>query len=263
MATPLSASKFLSVLQAEGLATVQVGNWRTHNRNTKGPWGPMNGVLLHHTGSWITEAGMVQLCYNGRSDLPGPLCHGVITKDGAVHLVGYGRANHAGLGSASVLNAVVNERSVLPAVGDLSVDGNRHFYGFEAVNRGDGIDPYPAVQVEAMVRVSAALLRAHGWGTGGKTSVLGHLEWQVGKPDPRGAAFPGMNAVRDRVAERLLHPASWSPNGASTTATYTVKTGDTLYAIALAHKAKVPDLAALNHLADPGAIKPGQVIRLK
>lgn len=43
MATPLSASKLVEILRAEGLTVVEVRNWRTHNRNTKGPWGPVNG----------------------------------------------------------------------------------------------------------------------------------------------------------------------------------------------------------------------------
>src|SRR5690606_39509846 len=33
MATPLSAARFLAALKAEGLTVVEVGNWRTHNRN--------------------------------------------------------------------------------------------------------------------------------------------------------------------------------------------------------------------------------------
>ncbi|MGW2512542.1 hypothetical protein ACWC0A_24770 [Streptomyces scopuliridis] len=43
------------------------------------------------------------ICRDGHSTLPGPLCHGVIGKDGVVHLVGYGRANHAGGGDPLVL----------------------------------------------------------------------------------------------------------------------------------------------------------------
>src|SRR5690606_35904709 len=113
MAPPMSASAFLSALKAEGLTVVEVGNWRTHNRNHKGPWGPVHGVMIHHT---VTKgsARTVEICRKGYSGLPGPLCHGVITKDGRVHLVGYGRANHAGLGDDDVLRAVIAERD-LPA----------------------------------------------------------------------------------------------------------------------------------------------------
>ena len=108
MATPLTASKLVEVLRAEGVTVHEVRSWRTHNRNHKGPFGPVNGVMIHHTVTSGTQAS-VDICYDGYSGLPGPLCHGVIDKQGHVHLVGNGRANHAGLGDSDVLRAVVNE----------------------------------------------------------------------------------------------------------------------------------------------------------
>jgi hypothetical protein len=203
MATPLTAAKFIAALKAEGVKVVEVGSWRTHNRNSKGPWGPVNGIMQHHTGPYSTEKGMVELCRKGYSGLPGPLCHGVIDRAGTVYLVGYGRANHAGSGDDDVLDAVVAETK-LPVDNEANTDGNRHFYGFEAINTGGG-QAWPAAQVEAMVRVSAALCRAHEWQA---ESVIAHKEWQPGKPDPAGV---DMDKLRSRVAERLKHPASWSP----------------------------------------------------
>ena len=199
MATPLTASVFVAALRAEGVRVVEVGDWRTHNRNHKGPWGPVNGVMIHHTVTTGT-ATSVRICRDGYASLPGPLCHGVIAKDGTVHLVGYGRANHAGLGDPDVLRAVVAE-TALPPDDEAAVDGNARFYGFECENLGDGKDPWPEAQLEAIERVSAAICRAHGWGAG---SVIGHLEWQPGKVDPRGFT---MTAMRDRVAARLGTPA--------------------------------------------------------
>ncbi|CAL9504311.1 N-acetylmuramoyl-L-alanine amidase [Streptomyces sp. enrichment culture] len=195
MAPPLSANAFIAALRAEGLDVVQVGDWRDHNRNHAGPWGPVHGVLIHHT---VTKgsARTVEICRKGYAGLPGPLCHGVITKDGRVHLVGYGRANHAGLGDDDVLRAVINEQQ-LPADNELNTDGNRHFYGFECENLGDGEDPWPAVQLEAIERAAAAVCRAHGWS---ERSVIGHKEWQPGKVDPRGFT---MGSMRDRIGERL------------------------------------------------------------
>ncbi|MDQ8702657.1 peptidoglycan-binding protein [Streptomyces sp. LHD-70] len=195
MAKPLSAGKLVEILRAEGLTVHEVRNWRRHHRNAKGPWGPVNGVMIHHTASSGTE-GSVNLCYEGRAGLPGPLCHGVIDKKGHVHLVGNGRANHAGLGDRDVLNAVVDERR-LPADDEADTDGNRHFYGFECVNLGNGKDEWPAAQKEAIERVSAAICRAHGWN---ERSVIGHKEWQPGKIDPRGFT---MDSMRGRIAERL------------------------------------------------------------
>ncbi|MFF7179285.1 N-acetylmuramoyl-L-alanine amidase [Streptomyces sp. NPDC008121] len=195
MAPPLSASRFLDALRDEGLSVVEVGDWRTHNRNHKGPWGPVHGVMIHHTVTRGT-ANSVRLCRDGHASLPGPLCHGVIAKDGTVHLVGYGRANHAGAGDDEVLRAVIAERG-LPPDNEATVDGNRHFYGFECVNLGNGTDPWPKVQLEAIEKAAAAVCRAHGWS---QRSVIGHLEWQPGKVDPRGFT---MASMRQRIGERL------------------------------------------------------------
>ena len=195
MAEPMSATTLLAALKAEGLDVVEVGHWRTHNRDHKGPWGPVHGAMFHHT---VTKgsARTVAICRDGYSGLPGPLCHGVITKDGRVHLVGNGRANHAGLGDDDVLRAVIAETS-LPPDNEASTDGNRHFYGFECENEGDGQDPWPEEQLEAIEKVAAAVCRHHGWTA---ASVIRHLDWQPGKVDPRGIDW---KAMRARIARRL------------------------------------------------------------
>ena len=195
MATPPPARTFLQRLIDEGVSVVEVGSWETHNRNHVGAWGPVHGVMIHHTVTKGTAA-TVKICRDGHSSLPGPLCHGVIAKDGRVHLVGYGRANHAGLGDDDVLRAVADE-TVLPADNEANTDGNRHFYGFECENLGDGQDPWPAQQLLAIEKVAAAICRHHGWT---ERSVIGHLEWQPGKVDPRGFT---MASMRERIARRL------------------------------------------------------------
>ena len=195
MATPPSATTFAQLLRNEGVTVVEVGDWKNHNRNSRGPWGPVHGVMIHHTVTKGTT-NTVKICRDGYTALPGPLCHGVIAKDGTVHLVGYGRANHAGLGDPDVLAAVIAERKA-PVDNEATVDGNRHFYGFECENLGDGQDPWPAKQIDAIIRVAAALVRHHGWNA---LSVIGHLEWQPGKVDPKGF---GMDWLRGKVAERL------------------------------------------------------------
>ncbi|MEU9555061.1 peptidoglycan-binding protein [Streptomyces fumanus] len=204
MATPLPADALVSALTAEGVTVVEHGDWRTHNRNSVGAWGPVNGVMVHHTVTSGTDAS-VALCYDGTTELPGPLCHGVIAKDGTVHLVGNGRANHAGSGDADVLAAVVAE-TALPAPNSDDVDGNTRFYGFECVNLGDGSDPWPEAQLKAIARVCAAICRAHGWSA---ASVIGHLEWTFRKIDPKGFS---MASMRDRVAALLAA----APGGSAT-----------------------------------------------
>lgn len=195
MSMPMSSSRIVKALTEEGVRVEQFGRWRTHSRNTKGPWGPVHGVMIHHTVTSGTDQS-VKLCYRGHGTLPGPLCHGVIAKDGTVHMVGHGRSNHAGLGDNRVLQAVISELRPTPASRN-DTDGNRHFYGFECVNLGDGKDPWPEAQLEAIVDVSAAICRAHGWS---QLSVIGHKEWQLGKVDPRGFS---MDKIRNRIAKQL------------------------------------------------------------
>jgi hypothetical protein len=246
MATPPTASVFAQLLRNEGVTVVEVGDWEHHNRNRMGPWGPMHGVMIHHTVTKGTSA-TVALCRDGHDDLPGPLCHGVIAKDGRVHLVGYGRANHAGLGDDDVLQAVIAERE-LPPDNEANTDGNRHFYGFECENLGDGKDPWPEAQLLAIEKVAAAICRHHKWS---ERSVIGHLEWQPGKVDPRGV---GMDWLRAKVRDRLVP-----------TVTYTVRAGDTLWSIAatkLSDGDRWREIAKLNHLPDADTIAPGQVLKL-
>ena len=202
MATPLTYAAFIAALKSEGLRVVEVKtdgkSPAFHNRNHMGDWGPMHGVMIHHTVTKGT-ANTVEICREGYSALPGPLCHGVIAKDGTVYVVGYGRANHAGLGDDDVLRAVVNE-TALPVDNEANTDGNRHFYGFECENLGDGKDPWPAVQLKAIEQAAAAVCRAHDWKA---ASVIGHLEWQPGKVDPRGFT---MTSMRSCIGDRLKAP---------------------------------------------------------
>ncbi|MFZ3559761.1 N-acetylmuramoyl-L-alanine amidase [Streptomyces sp. BH055] len=195
MAPPMSASSFIKALKDEGLTVVEVGDWQHHNRNHIGDWGPLNGVMIHHTAT-SGSASTVRICREGHANLPGPLCHGVITKDGRVHLVGYGRANHAGLGDDDVLRAVIAEKR-LPHDNEANTDGNSRFYGFECENLGNGDDPWPAAQLEAIEKAAAAICRHHGWT---ERSVIGHLEWQPGKVDPKGFT---MSSMRKRIGDRL------------------------------------------------------------
>ncbi|MFI1527744.1 peptidoglycan-binding protein [Streptomyces griseus] len=215
MATPLTADRLLAALHAEGVTVAEHPGWRTHDRNHKGAWGPVNGVMIHHTVS-SGSAASVALCRDGHASLPGPLCQGVIDKAGTVHLISAGRANHAGGGDPDVLRRVVAEdygdRPPAPRAHDGSagaVDGNARFYGFECVNLGDGRDPWPAVQLDAIERASAAICRAHGWSA---RSVIGHAEWSAAKVDPRGFTMPSM---RTRVGSRLAAPARDTPTGPS------------------------------------------------
>jgi hypothetical protein len=171
MATPLSADRMLAVLRAEGLSVHEHAGWRTHERDdeTGKPFGPVIGVLIHHTAGH----GDREICFNGRSDLPGPLCHGWLGKTDGLWLLSAGRANHAGLVDLDVLNALRAESSPLPKDDQANADGNDCLYGLEIENLGNGVDQYPVSQYTQAVLWAAAICRAHGWS---EKSVAGHKE---------------------------------------------------------------------------------------
>ncbi|MFC8515470.1 N-acetylmuramoyl-L-alanine amidase [Streptomyces sp. NPDC057257] len=179
MATPLTADQLLTAFKAEGLTVHEHAGWRTHNRDTATgkTFGPVHGVLIHHTAGH----GDKELCYNGRSDLPGPLCHSWLGKTDGLWMIGHGRANHAGAVDGDVVRALMAETSPLPRDDEADTDGNDCLYGLEIENLGNGKDPYPAAQYRQAVLWAAALCRAHGWT---ERSVAGHKEVQPGKVDP-------------------------------------------------------------------------------
>ena len=200
MATPMTAAQVVAQLKKWGLKYVEIPGWSTHNRNTKGAWGPVNGFIWHHTGADVSDAKdyAAGTLYKGLADLPGPLCHFSIGKDGTVYLVGWGRANHAGGGDPAVLQHVINEDysgQLRPTKGNANgVDGNAHFYGVEIQYSGSH-EMSPA-QYAAARRLSAAILDFHGWT---ERSVIAHGEWSNDKWDPGYApskimAMPGVRA---------------------------------------------------------------------
>lgn len=202
MATPLTAANTLAKLKAEGLTVHEHAGWKTHNRDaaTGKPFGPVIGVLIHHTAGH----GDKELCYKGRADLPGPLCHAWLGKTEGLWMIGHGRANHAGLVDLDVLNALRAEKSPLPVDNQANADGNDVLYGLEIENLGNGRDPYPDVQYRQAVLWAAALCRAHGWT---ERSVAGHKEVQPGKVDP---SFD-MDVFRADVKRQLAKTATPAP----------------------------------------------------
>lgn len=201
MATPESATRFFGDLH-DVCSVREWPNWREHNRGTHGDgWGPVHGVMIHHTVTKSTKAA-IQYAYDGDPlRLPGPLYNVVVDKQGTAHLIGWGRANHAGGGDGDVLAHVIREQLPLPkprlGEGDPGArDGNACFYGIGLLNLGDGRDGFPDVQLDTAATAAALLCAYHGWS---ERSVIGHKEWSNQKIDPRFS----MASFRRRVAGRL------------------------------------------------------------
>lgn len=182
------------LLRAHGVTVREVDGWQSRRR--PGEFTPI-GITWHHT------AGLnaLKIVTNGRTDLAGPLADIYLDKRGVAWVVSDGRCNHAGKVAGIVVARCRNDKAPVGTAASLGLvddtDGNRWFYGVEMENLGDGVDPWPEVQLDAAAGIGAALCHAHGW-TANRN--VGHLELTRRKIDPRG--FP-MSSLRALVADRL------------------------------------------------------------
>lgn len=203
MSTPMTSTQRLAVFRTWGvpIATPN-GAWTSHNRAGHGAFADVNGVMIHHTGDDAADGVDFALLWNGRPDLPGPLCHWGMGDDGTAWMVGNGRANHAGIGSRAVLNAVIAENYVRypPAPGPDNTDGNAHFYGQETMYSGGHAPDLRAYN--STVRLCAGICVHHGWKA---QSVIGHKEWTSRKPDP---GHVDMMELRKDIAAAIVMGAA-------------------------------------------------------
>lgn len=162
--------------------------WTEHGRcpnHAYAPLGDKRGILNHDTvtGTWPVDRAL-DLLWDGRPGIPGPLCHAALGYDGTVYLLGWGNVHHAGRGSSGVLakltaGDVPMHRLLSPWRND--TDGTPYLYGLECMNAGlGGGQDYTDAQLTAMARYNAAVCQAHGWGP---ASVLNHKEWTNRKVD--------------------------------------------------------------------------------
>lgn len=208
----ITTEAFKQALREEGVRfeehTYDGVPWYKHKRPAStGTWDP-HYVAWHHTGKFSSIQQMVDLLWHGRSDLPGPLSQGGLDPVGLLHLIGWGRANHMGLIDAQFLKLSLADALPLNALykpGADVVDGNANGYGIEVFHPGDN-SAYPVRQIDALVRTTAAIDRAHRWTAG---SDGHHKEGTRRKVDM--SATAGDYRLRQKVAERLQHPPSWLP----------------------------------------------------
>lgn len=175
-------------LRAAGLTVVEQPGWQTRGR---AEMGTVRGVLCHHTGGALRgNAPSLALVQNGRADLPGPLSHLVLGRDGTFYVVAAGRCNHAGAGSWQGVTA-----------------GNSSFIGIEAENAGTGNDPWPAAQIDAYARGVAAILR---YIKAPAIMCAGHKEYALPKGRKIDPAFD-MDEFREMVARHLGESSDTAP----------------------------------------------------
>lgn len=92
MASPLDKmTRAADLMVQRGLVVKESSGWE--NRGRPYSFNPTKGVICHHTAA---SEDIDSVLINGRSDLPGPLCHYALHKNGDVVLIAAGYANHAG-----------------------------------------------------------------------------------------------------------------------------------------------------------------------
>lgn len=270
MAVPMTSKQLITQLNRWGIKYEPIhSGWESHNRNHKGEWGPVHGIVQHHTGS-DSQKSMRDILWSGYDSLPGPITHVGNDMYGKLWLAGWGRANHAGLGDPDVLNHVIREdyEGVLKP-NEAAADGNRHFYGIE--NMYSGNQAMSQAQYRTAVLFSAAISEFHEWGP---ESSIGHGEWQPGKWDPgaRKGVMMDMATMRNHIEQAIeagpnKKPPAPKPNPTPTPTPapsgnkYTVKKEDTIWSIAekyLGDGKRWPEIVTMN----PKLInvQPGEVI---
>jgi hypothetical protein len=187
-------------LRAEGCRVAEVGGWKQRQRPAGGELRPV-GIINHHTAGRDD----LNLVLKGRppSDpkpLPGPLANLYLAKDGTVHVVAAGTANHAGSGAQEVLDRAKRDQPPRGDAGALGLKdnegiGSSSWVGIEVENLGNGKDPYPDVQIQALVLANAAICRHQGWTA---ARCVHHREWTKRKID-----MSHRGPLRDQIAARL------------------------------------------------------------
>lgn len=169
-----NATWLADTLRNGGCEITELAGWQTRGR--PGAFGPVKGVLCHHTaGPKTGNAPSLNIIVNGRPDLPGPLSHLHLARDGTFTVIAAGRCNHAGPGSWQGVTS-----------------GNTNFIGIEAENAGDGTDPWPDIQMEAYAKGCAAILKHIG---AASIMCVGHKEYAL---PPGRKIDPSFNMVAFR-----------------------------------------------------------------
>lgn len=211
MSTPWTPAQRLAAYKAEGITKiVPMPGWAEHNRDdeTGREFGPVHGALIHHTAG--VGQGMASFCYSGSRELPGPLCHDFLAKDGTLYLIGHGRTNHAGTTTRAVKNAIIAEQPPerQRTIGSETEDANDFLFGLEIENKGDGSDPYPPEQMAVALKWATAHARFYGWSA---NSVWGHKEITTRKVDPSFNMATFRQAVAGLLAVTPKPPATSTP----------------------------------------------------
>lgn len=180
-----------------GLTVKFESGWKRRGASGGAQMKSVAGVLWHHdvaprSGTYPLR----NMLRDGRKGLTGPLCHIGFDRDGVVHVVGAGKANHAGTGS-------------VPGV--VRNGGNTRLIGIEMTSAGTRPWDWTDAQLRQMPKLGAALSDIFGLS---RSKHWAHYEYSNGgKIDPAG--LPGaMPGLRSRIAAVRFGGVSVSTGGA-------------------------------------------------
>ncbi len=164
-----------------GLKVETIPGWQTRGGSGLNP----AGALSHWTAGprGTTGRPSLNVCINGRTGLPGPLCNVYLDRNGVAVVVAAGVSNHGGVGTWR------------------GFSGNSRFFGTEAECGGDG--DWTTAQRVAYPRVNAAYCWLGGFAP---EMCAGHHEYAT----PAGRKIDirdwPMSAMRSQVAALLANP---------------------------------------------------------
>ena len=166
----------------------------------------------------------------------------------------------------SNLRNVMGDRSQRPG------EASPRFHGFGVWQRDSGafgVDESYLDDVRRQADDAAALLADHHSRFGRWDAAVaayncgpGHVRRALDAGEPVDLHTAGRDYAADVLARHAFLVERVGRATAPSGLTYTVRAGDTLSAIAARHHTTVAALAALNQLANPNALRPGQVLRL-
>lgn len=115
----------------------------------------------------------LNICINGRPDVPGPLVHGLVALDGTIHIICSGRANHAGMGHKALIVRMTGglaPQGTAAALRFADTGGSSGYLcGWEVEN--DGKAPFSRAQVNSITNIAKATRHRLGF------NVAQSIDW--------------------------------------------------------------------------------------
>jgi len=153
-------------LRAGGIPTREWSGWQSRARDSGGydPGYPA-GIVVHHTASGPGSDPDGDCAYIATGADFAPVANLYLSRSGEVTVIAAGGCNHAGSGG--------------PVAWAPKDGANSRSIGIEAANRGDGSEPWPAIQTATYSELVAVLCAAYGIPV---ANVIAHFEWTNASP---------------------------------------------------------------------------------